>query len=221
MTSLKKAEFGLDLQVEEMPHHHAMEGMTKQQVDEVRSYMKNDIWATYILFKLVLGDTEHPVYKQNNQLELRYQIMEQFEIKCLNYSDIKMGDELMKHSYAKEIGKSVRDLPKNGTFRKKIKLKECIPEYVVFQTPVLQSLLKELKAQEIKQTDKVEKKLVLWGRNYTLGKGGLHADQENEIWEAIEEHDDEEDSIGDFIVDAEDEPISKKRNKRKANYTNG
>ena len=27
---------------------------------------------------------------------------------------------------------------------------------------------------------------MLWGRNYTLGKGGLHADQENEIWEAID-----------------------------------
>ena len=50
-------------------------------------------------------------------------ISEEFGIDCLNYSDIKIGDELLKRSYAKEINKEVKDLPKKGFFRKEIKLK--------------------------------------------------------------------------------------------------
>ena len=100
----------------------------------------------------------------------------------------------MKKSYAQAINKPLKDLPKKGTFRKEIKLKHCIPEYIKFNTPILQNLLEELKKKKIKQTDGVEKHLVLYKRLYVLGKGGLHADQKNEIWEAN----------NDFIIEDDD-----------------
>jgi hypothetical protein len=123
-TSLKKAEFQIDFpSVEEMPIHHSEKKLTRGQIDEVISYMKNDILATYELLKIVIGDTEHPLYKGNNQLELRATIQEEFGLNCFNYSDIKIGDELMKLGYCKAKGISLKELPKKGTFRKGVDLK--------------------------------------------------------------------------------------------------
>lgn len=193
-SSLKKCAFQLDEEVEEMPIHHTVEFLTEEEITQVRDYMKNDILITHKLFNITTGNTDHPVYKGNNQLELRLDIQDEFGIDCLNYSDIKIGDELMKISYAKAIRKDVKDLPKKGFFRKDIKLKFCIPKYVEFQTPILKELLKDLKSRIIKQSDTVNEKITLFGRRYVLGKGGLHAEQENEIW----------DSNDDFIIEDDD-----------------
>lgn len=184
-SSLKKCEFQLDyFSVEEMPIHHGVEELSIEEVQEVISYRRNDVLATYELFKLVLGETNHPIYKGNNQLSLRFDIKEEFGIDCINYSDIKIGDELLKHSYAKEIGKTVADLPKKGFFRKEIKLKFAIPKYVDFQTPQLKQLLKETKAKIIKQTEKHESEFTFKGTTYTIGLGGGHSDNTSEIWQS-------------------------------------
>lgn len=189
MTSLKKCEFQLDWwNVEEMPIHHSRTNLTQEEIQQVQSYRRNDVLATYEVFKLVLGQTENPLYKGNNQLSLRFDIQEEFEINCLNYSDIKIGDELLKHSYAKEIQKSVQDLPKKGFFRKEIKLRFAIPKYVKFKTPQLKEILDETKKKVIKQTDKHEKEFVFKNTKYTIGLGGGHSDNTSEIWESCDKY---------------------------------
>ena len=82
-SSLKKCAFQLDEEVEEMPIHHTVESLTEEETDQVREYMKNDILITYKLFKIVIGDTNHPIYKGNNQLELRLDIQDEFSIDCI------------------------------------------------------------------------------------------------------------------------------------------
>lgn len=194
-TSLKAAEFALDMEsVEEMPIHHSRRNLTQDEIELISGYMINDIKATKIVFLLALGITDHPHYHGNNQLALRFDIREEFKINCLSYSDIEIGEELMKVSYAKAIKKHVRDLPRKGTFRKAVRLKECIPEYVTFKTPYLQKFLDNLKKQKINQLDKFEREVKIGGRGYTLAKGGLHADQKDEIWEAI----------GDYLIEDDD-----------------
>ena len=188
-SSLKKCEFQLDyFSVEEMPIHHGVEELSIEEVQEVISYRRNDVLATYELFKLVLGETNHPIYKGNNQLSLRFDIKEEFGIDCINYSDIKIGDELLKHSYAKEINKDVKELPKKGFFRKEIKLKHSIPKYVKFKTKELNDILKNTKNVVIKQTDKHEKEFVFKGTTYTIGLGGAHSDNTSEIWESCDKY---------------------------------
>jgi len=187
-SSLKKCAFQLDEEVEEMPIHHSVESLSLEEVEQVREYIKNDILITYKLFKIVLGDTDHPVYKGNNQLELRLDIQDEFGIDCLNYSDIKIGDELLKKSYAEAIKKDVKDLPKKGFFRKEIKLKFCIPKYVEFQTEQLKNLLKETKSKVIGQQEKHEVEFNFKGTNYTIGLGGGHSDNTSEIWQSDEDY---------------------------------
>lgn len=188
-SSLKKCEFQLDYSnVEEMPIHHSQENLTEEDIAFIQSYRRNDVLATYELYKLVLGDTNHPLYKGNNQLALRLDIQEEFGIDCLNYSDIKIGDELLKKSYADAIKKQVHELPRKGFFRKDIKLKNCIPKYVEFQTEELKTILQDTKNKVIKQTDKHEVEFKFRGTQYTIGLGGGHSDNTSEIWESNDEY---------------------------------
>ena len=188
-SSLKKCQFQLDYKnVEEMPIHHSIEDLTEEQIREIKSYRRNDVLSTLELYYLTRGLTAHPIYKDNDQIQLRLDISEEFNIDCLNYSDIKIGDELLKRSYAKEINKEVKDLPKKGFFRKEIKLKHCIPNYVEFQTEELKKILQDTKGKIIKQTDKHEVEFNFRGTLYTIGLGGGHSDNTSEIWESDENY---------------------------------
>ena len=79
--------------------------------------------ATYEFYKVTTGNTDHPLYKGNNQIELRQDIEEEFGIPCLNYSDSKIGDEMIKKYYCEEKGIQYSDLPKKGLFRNEVKVK--------------------------------------------------------------------------------------------------
>ncbi len=186
-SSLKKIEFQLDWwNVEEMPIYHNQENLTDSDIENCKSYCRNDILATNELYQLTIGNTNHPIYKGNNQIELRKDIQAEFNINCLNYSDIKIGDELMKQQYCLTKGIEINQLPKKGTFRSSISLKDCIPSYIKFKTPTLQKLLKDLKSKKVGQRDKHEV-VFKYGKlntEYTIGLGGGHSTNKNEIHKA-------------------------------------
>jgi len=193
-TSLKSAAFQIDGQVEEMPIHHSREDLTDEEIDKVISYMYNDIEETERLLNITIGNTKIKGYENNNQLELRVAIEEEFGLKCLNFSEIKIGEELLKQKYAEALGKSVKDIPRKGTFRKEIKLKNCLPKYIKFQTKELQDLHKLVVGTSVKMNDKFENKFKFYNTEYVQGLGGLHADNSDEIWEAKDDyllHDDD------------------------------
>jgi DNA-binding TFAR19-related protein (PDSD5 family) len=77
-------------------------------------YCENDVMATYEFYKVTIGDCEHPLYKGNNQIELRQDIQEEFGIPCLNYSDSKIGDEMIKKYYCIEKGIDYKELTRTA-----------------------------------------------------------------------------------------------------------
>jgi len=194
-SSLKKCQFQLDYKnVEEMPIHHSTEDLTEEQIQEIKSYRRNDVLSTLELYYLTRGLTEHPIYKGNDQIQLRLDISEEFGIDCLNYSDIKIGDELLKRSYAKELNKEVKDLPRKGFFRKEIKLKHCIPKFVEFQTPELKKLLEET-AKELDIDRILIKKLLKLNypdteikKIYNISSIALHKIRTNKTWKDVPEY---------------------------------
>jgi hypothetical protein len=144
--SLKRLEFEMDLEnIEEMPIHHDTVGMTKDDIILTTEYCINDVWATYQFYKVTIGDTDHPLYKGDNRIQLRQDIQEEFGIPCLNYSDSKIGDEMIKKYYCEQKGIDYKDLPKTGKFEKKTYVKNCIADYVKFQTPELQEFLTRIR----------------------------------------------------------------------------
>jgi len=185
MSSLKKCEFQIDYHsVEEMPIHHSSKDLTIVEIDEIQQYRRNDVLATYELLKIAKGDTSHNIYKGNNQFELRADIESEFGLKCMNFSDIKIGDELIKLAYADAIKKKVVDLPRRGTFRKSISLSKCLPEYISFKTSKLQNLLKSIKSTSISQTDKWEESFTINNTKYIQALGGLHSVNKDQIFKA-------------------------------------
>jgi hypothetical protein len=183
--SLKRLEFEMDFEnIEEMPIHHLKENMTKEEVMETIYYCHNDVQATYEFYKITTGDTEHPLYKGNNQIELREDIYEEFGIPCLNYSDSKIGDEMIKKFYCEQKGIQYSDLPKKGLFRKDVRVKDCIADYVAFQTPELQEFLKRISKERLTMKDEFKESLEFYGNTYTFAKGGLHTENKPRVFEA-------------------------------------
>jgi hypothetical protein len=189
MVSLKRLEFEMDLEnIEEMPIHHTKVDMTKEEVEMTIDYCYNDVDATYEFYKITLGDCDHPLYKGNNQVELRQDIEAEFGIPCMNYSDSKIGDEMIKKYYCSEKGIEYRELPRKGYFRKNIDLKNCIAKYVVFETPQLTEFLKKMKKTVLGLQDDFKEHIDFHGNVYSFMKGGLHTENKPKVFEADEEY---------------------------------
>jgi hypothetical protein len=190
--SLKRLEFEMDLEnIEEMPIDHRS-NMSKEDIELVKQYCYNDVFATHEFYKVTTGDCTHPLYKGNNQIELRLDIQQEFGIPCLNYSDSKIGDEMIKKFYCLEKGIEYKELPKKGYFRKEIKVRDCIAPYVEFQTTELKQFLKRIKGLKLGLMDDFKETISFYGNNYTFAKGGLHTENGPKIFEADEEN---------FIID--------------------
>jgi len=189
MVSLKRLEFEMDLEnIEEMPIHHTKVDMTQEEIKITRDYCKNDVYATYEFYKVLRGNTTHPLYEDQDQIQLRLDIQEEFDIPCLNYSDSKIGDEMIKKYYCKEKKIQYANLPKKGFFRKEIKVKNCIATYVTFKTTQLQAFLKKMKGTTLGLQDDFKEHIDFYGNIYSFMKGGLHTENKPEIFEANEEY---------------------------------
>lgn len=184
---LKSIEFQLDMEnIEEMPIHHSVEYMTDEQLEVTVKYCINDVLTTYHLYLLTRGDTTHPLYKGDDKIQLRFDIQEEFGIYCLNYSDSKIGDEIVKKYYCEQKKISYDSLPKKGFFRKKVDAKNCIAKYIDFKTPQLQQFLKTLKKKSFSMADEFKETIHFYGNEYSFMKGGLHTKQNAKAYYAEE-----------------------------------
>ncbi len=189
MVSLKRLEFEMDLEnIEEMPIHHNTIDMSEDEIRLTKEYCRNDVTATYEFYKITIGDCSHPLYKGNNQIELRQDIEAEFGIPCLNYSDSKIGDEMIKKFYCQEKGIEYRELPKKGTFRKDVRVRNCIADYIKFQTPELSDFLSSIKKKSLGMQDDFKEEIHFYDNVYSFMKGGLHTENKPKVFEADDEH---------------------------------
>jgi len=189
MVSLKRLEFEMDLEnIEEMPIHHSKTDMTTVELLQTEEYCVNDVQATYQFYLVTIGQCNHPLYRGNNQIELRQDIEEEFGIPCLNYSDSKIGDEMIKKFYCQEKGINYNELPKKGFFRANVNVNKCIADYVTFQTPELQTFLKKMKKTVLGMQDDFKEEIHFYGNVYSFMKGGIHTENKPEVFEADDEY---------------------------------
>jgi len=187
MVSLKRLEFEMDLEnIEEMPIHHR-KNMSDEDIKLVIQYCYNDVFATHEFYKVTIGDCNHPLYKGNNQIQLRQDIEEEFDISCLNYSDSKIGDEMIKKFYCIEKNIKYGDLPKKGTFRKSTPVKSCIANYVTFVTPELKAFYKRIRGMSLGLQDDFKETINFYNNAYTFAKGGLHTENGPKVFEATDD----------------------------------
>lgn len=181
MTSLKWVEYSMDFHnIEEMPIHHE-DSITEDQIKPILDYNLNDVYATYEFYKITIGETVHPLYKGIDKIQLRKDIIKEFSIRCINYNDVKIGDEINKFKYCKLSGINSKKLPKPNKEIKPFKFKDCFPEYMEFQTTEFRNFVNAFANLEVrlkKETDKSKQefKFTFNGTTYVIARGGIHSE---------------------------------------------
>lgn len=186
---LKRLEYEMDAEdVREMKISHLKEDFTQEEVEDLIYYCHNDVLNTYRNYLYVIGEVDNTIYKGNNQIEIREAIFEKFGFNCLNHSNSKFGDEIIKKLYCEEANISYTNLPKKGTFRKFVEFKWGIPKYVSFKTPELQEFLQRMKAKKIGATEEFEESVKLFNQVHTFALGGIHNVIENKQYHSDDEY---------------------------------
>lgn len=190
-TSLKWIEYSVDFPtIEAMPVAPDME-LSDDDIEKVIFYCGNDRGATHVLFNITRGDTNHPEYIGKDKIQDRLDIMEEFGYpsSCMNWSDVKIGDEFNKRGYCKLTGiryEEIYDLKKKRKPTKKFTFGDCIPNYVTFETPLFKEFHKFVSKEVVrlfkaKKAKKQEYHIELNGTRYTIAKGGIHSQEKKRI----------------------------------------
>ena len=179
MTSLKKLQIALRYDnVQDMPYKHYEAIETYDQVQEILDYNLNDVDSTYDFY-----------LKTIPKIELRKGLYERYGLKCMNYPDSKIGEELTLKLYCDETGEKYSEVKKRRTRRKSFDFAECFPDYLDFKTPEfkeLQTYLSEIKVNELKGSFKYS--LVYRGFQFDLGTGGIHGCIKAGVYKSTDTH---------------------------------
>ncbi len=176
LTSLKALEISMNYpNVMEMNMPHDTLYVTEEQVQELLKYNVNDVLATHAFYLL-----------SQDKINLRLQLREKYGLECLNYSDSKIGEELVLDLYSKALNQNKWDIKKaGGTENDIISLKDCIFDYIKFKTPTFNRLLNDLKCKFVKTTkDKIDTSVIYKGFKYDYGLGGIHGSIKAGVYES-------------------------------------
>jgi hypothetical protein len=152
-TSLKDIEFYLRLDsIEDMPFSHDYWITTQKEIDNILSYNKHDVFATCCLLDVVQGNTELELYKGQDKIQLRKDIQAEFGIKCINYNDVKIGEEINKMEYLKNNpGLRAQDLKNVAPVIRPFTFGQCIPSYVKFKSQKFIDFYNSIKDIQVNQ----------------------------------------------------------------------
>lgn len=176
-TSLKWVEFSMNIKnIQSLPiEPNAL--IQADEVDKLVEYCFNDCEATLDFYLLTKGITEHPLYKGIDKIQFRRDIQSKYGISCLNYNDVKIGTEIGLDKYIEISKKDKNEVKKLRTYRKTIKLSDCIENNISFKSEVFQKFLTHLKSLTVKPNQiKEEEGFTLYYKNveFEFGYGGLH-----------------------------------------------
>ena len=174
--SLKHLQYAMQFpNIQEMPIHHSTK-ININQLDEILEYCWNDVYSTYEFYKYVRGYVEHKEYKGIDKIEFREIIKKEAGFNCLNWDDVKIGDNLNKKKYCEATRIDKRDIRNiKTTKRDVIYFKDCIPDFIRFETPQLQSFLERLKHKSVRSTKEFKETIIFDNTKYTFAQGGLHS----------------------------------------------
>lgn len=179
-TSLKWCMYAMNEDIELMEVDHASEYLTDEEIEQTIHYWKNDIKATWQLWKYATGDTDHNDYKGKNKVQLRLDLIKEMGLPwtAINWNDVKIGDELNKRTYLELSGithNKLYDKVKNKKSRSGFKFKDCYPKYMKFQTKEFQNLFKQIGDTAVNLNEKQEFHITYNNTEYTIAKGGGHS----------------------------------------------
>lgn len=148
--------------------------INEDQLKLLVSYCKNDILSTKAFF-------EHDDTKK--EIELRKGLAKSYDLpyNSINWSNSKIGSELILKFYCEATNKNPKEVRKERTERTHINLKDCIPKNVKFKTQEFNDLLRKFESIILypdptnKFTLKEKISVQYKGLSYEYGVGGIHS----------------------------------------------
>lgn len=136
-TSLKALEFVLRMrEIEELPYHPDSV-LDYNQMTKVMFYCVKDVKTTIKFY-----------FKSLEEIELREQLSEKYQMDMTNFNDTKIGENILLQAVKKATGRDVL----GKTIRKKIVVKDILFDYLAFYTPEFKAIYNWFSDKVITQT---------------------------------------------------------------------
>lgn len=182
MTSLKKLQISFRYHnVQDMPFKHYDLIENEEQVKAILNYNLNDVDSTLEFYNKTIP-----------KIELRKELYNRYGLRCMNYPDSKIGEDLTLVLYCDKTGEKYEEVKKRRTHRKKFKFKECIPEYVEFKSDEGKELIKYLESIVVDEIKGSFKHSFSFKEQpdfeFDLGTGGIHGSAESGVYESSDTH---------------------------------
>lgn len=133
-TSLKALEISMNFpNVMEMEVEHWRDDIRLDEIPEILEYNLNDVEATEMFWYITV---------EYGKIELRKSIKKDYNLQCLNWNNGKIGEQLILKLYSEATDKDPWEVKKMRSPIDEIKLIDCIPPGIKFETPEFKSVLK-------------------------------------------------------------------------------
>lgn len=197
-TSLKWCETMMNMDIEEMPFEFNKKNLTSAEISAIRKYRRNDVIATLCLLYLTLGEIDKLIetieeffgykttleelsdYKGKNKIQDRFDLIKETGLPCLNWSDVKIGEEWNKKDY--KDAENIKDdsilFPKKVKHPYGQKFKNFFPSTMEFKTSELREFIEKVGNTPV-LAKKQEFSIKIGSTTYTVAKGGLHSTEKN------------------------------------------
>jgi hypothetical protein len=164
-TSLKWSQFSMDWpKLQDMPIHHTTNVYTQEDVDQVVNYCINDVESTKKIMVL-----SKPL------IDVRIKIKSKYGLNCYNYSNTRLGSELLLKLYCEATGKDKKDVRDSRTYRDGVKISDILFSYIKFETAPFEIFLDKIRTKVIYDTKNDFKyQLRFKGYEFFYGAGGIH-----------------------------------------------
>lgn len=179
MTSLKMLEFVMRMDnIEEMPFPHD-EPIHKNNIDELIAYNWHDVKATKRFGKA-----------SADKIALRRELSEIYSPAFMNYSDSKLGKQIIIQELEKA---GIKCYDKNGPRQTRrdagIPVSHILLPQIEFKSRAFNEVLGEYRRLVVRDTNgSFSHSVIARGVEFVFALGGIHASVENRIFEADDEY---------------------------------
>ena len=180
-SSLKWIQYSMDWDnILDMPIHHSSEIRTQEELNTVLEYNINDVKSTKEIFS-----------RSTDLIKLRKELTTTYDINLFSASEPRISKELFAYYMSDKLNINKRDLKKMRTFRKSIKFKDIILDYIKFESPEFKGLLERFKAVELNPDNlkgAFKYSLDYKGVKTHFGVGGVHGARKSGVYESDDDN---------------------------------
>lgn len=148
-------------------------------IPTILKYNKNDVDITKRLLNSIIDD-----------VKLRINYSKEFKVDVLNASRTYIGKKTLDKYYSEYTNQEFDYFKTFRTHRSEIQISECILDQICFKTKEMSQMLDFFKRHVIKNIDEgIDYLVLLNGKGYQMGFGGLHSVDRSKIYKSTEDVD--------------------------------